>query len=94
EYAFSPKLTFRGGYLYHSAASPDQFVTPLLPESDRNELTLGAGWRATPKLHLDFAYQYLNQNDRRGRVFPVTVGNTGLYEFSAHLFGLTASYTF
>lgn len=94
EYVFSPKVTFRGGYLYHTAASPDQFVTPLLPESDRNEFTLGAGWRATPKLHLDFAYQHINQNDRRGRVFPVAVGNTGVYEFSAHLFGLTASYTF
>jgi len=94
EYLFSPKVTFRGGYLYHTAASPDEFVTPLLPEADRNEFTLGAGWRATPKLHLDFAYQNINQNDRRGRVFPVAVGNTGVYEFSAHLFGLTASYTF
>lgn len=94
EYTFSPKLTFRGGYLYHGTASPDQFVTPLLPESDRNEFTLGAGWNATAKLHVDLAYQYINQNDRRGRVFPVTVGNTGVYEFSAHLFGLTASYTF
>ena len=47
----------------------------------------------TPKLHADLAYQYIKQNDRRGTV-NIAAGNTGLYQFSAHLFGIGAAYTF
>ena len=93
EYRFSPKVQLRGGYLYHTAASPSQFVTPLLPEGARNEFTIGAGIELTPKLHADLGYQYIKQNDRRGIVLsggPIA----GLYQFSAHLFGIGAAYTF
>ena len=94
EYDHSSKLTLRGGYLYHTAAEPAEFVTPLLPENDRNEVTIGLGYQLTTALHADLAYQYIKQNDRRGRVFPETVGNTGLYSFHAHLFGVGLAYTF
>jgi long-chain fatty acid transport protein len=93
EYRYSPKLILRGGYLYHTASSPANFVTPLLPEAARNEFTLGAGVDLTPKLHADLAYQYIRQNDRRGLV-STSAGNTGVYQFSAHLFGLGLAYTF
>jgi long-chain fatty acid transport protein len=93
EYVYSPKVKLRGGYLHHSGASPAQFVTPLLPEAARNEFSLGAGLDLTPKLHGDVAYQYIRQNDRRGLV-NVAYGNTGLYHFTAHLFGVGLSYTF
>ena len=93
EYRYSPKIQLRGGYLYHTGASPSQFVTPLLPEGPRNEFTAGAGIELTPKLHADLAYQYIKQNDRRGTV-NLAIGNTGLYQFSAHLFGVGLAYTF
>jgi long-chain fatty acid transport protein len=93
EYQYSPKIQLRGGYLYHTGASPAQFVTPLLPEGARNEFTIGAGIELTPKLRADLGYQYIKQNDRRGTV-NLAVGNTGLYQFSAHLFGIGAAYTF
>lgn len=94
EYQHSPKVTLRGGYLYHTGASPDQFVTPLLPEGARNEWTIGAGLTLTPGLRADVGYQFIRQKDRRGRVHEAAIGNTGLYEFSAHLFGLGLAYTF
>ena len=47
----------------------------------------------TPKLHADLAYQYIKQNDRRGTV-NLAAGNTGLYQFSAHLFGIGLAFTF
>jgi len=94
EFAQSATLTFRGGYLHHQGAAPAQTVTPLLPEGARNELTVGLGWQMSPKLHADFGYQYIRQDDRRGRVFDETVGNTGLYLFNGHLVGLGLSLTF
>jgi len=93
EYRYSPKLMLRGGFLHHGTASPPQFVTPLLPEGARNEFTIGAGIELTPKLHADLGYQYIKQDDRRGTV-NLALGNTGLYQFSAHLFGVGLAYTF
>jgi len=93
EYQYSPKVMVRAGYLYHTGASPANFVTPLLPEAARNEFTAGAGITLTPKLRADLAYQYIKQNDRRGLV-NVSLGNTGVYSFSAHLFGVGLAYTF
>jgi len=93
EYQYNSKVQLRGGYLYHTGASPDQFVTPLLPEGPRNEFTIGAGVALTPRWHADLAYQYIKQNDRRGTV-NLAAGNTGLYEFSAHLFGAGVSISF
>jgi long-chain fatty acid transport protein len=94
EYVSSEKLTLRGGYLYHTSALPDNFVTPLLPEAPRNEFTIGLGYQLTSQLHADLAYQYIEQQDRRGRVFDTAIGNTGLYTFSAHMFGVGLAYTF
>jgi len=93
EYRYSPKVMLRGGYLHHGGASPANFVTPLLPEAARNEFTIGAGIELTPKLHGDVAYQFIKQDDRRGTV-NLALGNTGLYKFSAHLFGFGLAYTF
>jgi long-chain fatty acid transport protein len=94
EVVYSPKVTLRGGYLYHTAAAPSITVTPLLPEGARNEVTIGVGLTLSPKLHADLGYQYIRQNDRRGRVHEASVGNTGLYTFSAHLLGAGVVLTF
>jgi len=93
EYQYNSKVQFRGGYLHHSGASPAQFVTPLLPEAARNEFTIGAGIELSQHLHADLAYQYIRQNDKRGTV-NLAAGNTGLYNFSAHLFGAGIALTF
>jgi long-chain fatty acid transport protein len=93
EYRRNDKLTVRGGYLYHTASSPDDFVTPFLPEAPRNEFTIGFGVKLSAHAHGDLAYQHIIQNDRRGRVIP-TGGNTGLFEFSGNLFGVGVAFTF
>jgi long-chain fatty acid transport protein len=95
EYQYNSQVTLRAGYIYHTGASPANFVTPLLPEGARNEFTAGAGFKLGGNLHGDVAYQYIKQNDRRGRVYPdASVGNTGVFAFHAHLFGFGLAYTF
>jgi len=94
EFRKSDKLSLRGGYLYHTAAAPPETVTPLLPEGARNEVTLGAGLKLAERIHADLAYQYIRQNDRRGRTHESNVGNTGIYTFTAHLLGATVVLTF
>lgn len=100
EYAWRPSTTFRAGFLTHTAAAPDQTVTPNLPEGPRSEFTLGVATRLTGALRVDLAYQYIDQADRRGRstdggmAVPTTAVNNGLYTFNAHLFGATFALAF
>ncbi len=101
EWVKDAKWTFRGGYLVHTGAAPAETVTPLLPEGVRNEWTGGVGVKVTSQLTLDLAYQFVRQNDRRGRTreplnnaVPTTGLNNGLYSFNAHLFGASFAYSF
>jgi len=101
DWTANEKLAVRGGYLYHGAAAPDETVTALLPEGTRNEFTLGLGYKFGRVVRADIAYQYLKQNDRRGRTrdalpgqVPTTDLNSGIYQFYAHLFGATLSVHF
>ena len=96
EYDVLDQLTARVGYLHNTEAAPDDVVTPLLPENNRNQFTIGAGWRPIDVLEVNASYQLLQQNDRRGRVRgPVgsesvsTDLNQGLYSFGANLFATT-----
>lgn len=90
DYRFD-KFSLRAGYLYHEAAAPPQTVTPLLPEGERTEFTLGAGFNLSPRIRLDLAYQRIIQQDRRGRIVDTprgsTANNTGIYTGGANLFG-------
>ncbi len=101
DWAANEKLAVRGGYLYHGAAAPDETVTALLPEGTRNEFTLGLGYKFGRVVRADIAYQYLRQNDRRGRTrdalpgqAPTTDLNSGIYQFYAHLLGVTVAVHF
>jgi len=101
EWAKDAKWTFRGGYLRHQGAAPDQTVTPLLPEGSRNEFTGGFTVKLSPGFSADVAYQYIRQDDRRGRTrealfnqAPTTLLNHGVYDFHAHLFGVSLGYAF
>jgi long-chain fatty acid transport protein len=103
-YALSPAVEARGGFIYNTAASPDESVTPILPEAERQLYTLGLGW-ASDAFRADIYYNYVNQADRRGRVRtsttpPIVSGpegadlNVGVYSTTAHLVGVTLSYVF
>ena len=100
DYVVNDRYTARLGLLSHSAAAPDQTVTPNLPEGPRTEYTAGLGAGLGPKLHLDVAYQYIDQADRRGRTtdgglaVPTAAVNNGLYSFHASLASATFTYKF
>ena len=101
EWAKDATWTLRGGYLHHGGAAPAETVTPLLPEAQRNEFTVGTTVKLGAALSADLAYQYIRQDDRRGRTrepifnqVPTTGLNNGLYDFHAHLFGVSLSYAF
>ena len=75
---------------------PDVTVTPLLPDQDRQNIMLGAGFPLGPTWTLDAAYMYVNTQGRRGRVVNRTSEtqtaaelNTGWYQLSANILSVS-----
>jgi len=100
EYALSPRVSIRGGTLYHQAAAPAQTVTPLLPEAERAEGTVGLSFNVGRRGRVDLAYQHIWQADRRGRIVEAVRGpagvasNTGLYSATGDLFAASLAWGF
>jgi opacity protein-like surface antigen len=61
-------------------------VTPDLPEGARMEYAAGLGARLSERVAVDVAYQYIDQEDREGRVL-LSGPDTGTYAFHANLVG-------
>lgn len=98
EYAAGPALDLRAGFIYNTAASPAESVTPVLPEAERNLYTVGLAYRFGA-FQADLFYNYVRQADRRGRVrsallLPATPEDleVGVYSSAAHLFGITMAW--
>lgn len=98
EYTLSERrnTVLRAGFIFHKGALPDSSVTPLLPEGNRTDFSVGFGTRVGSSFHLDAAYMYVNQADRRGRTVPIEIAETnGLFrDQHAHIFGVTLTYDF
>ncbi len=86
------KSVFRLGLDIHTAAAPDQTVTPNLPEGWRQEYTVGFSQKFWEKMHFDVAYMRLVQPDRAGRTNNGP--NNGVYSFDANLFSAALSMRF
>ncbi|HYK89313.1 MAG TPA: outer membrane protein transport protein [Acidobacteriota bacterium] len=100
EIALSDKSVLRAGTDLHTAAAPDQTVTPNLPEGWRQEYAVGFGRQLWERLRFDFAYMRLVQPDRAGRTTnagkaaPTAADNNGTYRFGANLLGASLSLKF
>lgn len=99
QFDVNPNISLRGGVLWHDGGAPDNTVTPLLPEGDRVEQTVGIGFRIGTRGRIDVAYQHITQQDRRGRVIEAPRGqgaafNSGLYTGGANLFGASLVWEF
>lgn len=45
EYRLSDSFSLRGGYAYDPSAVPKKYLDPLVPDSDKHAVTLGAGYK-------------------------------------------------
>lgn len=64
EYRCSTDWTLRAGIALDRSPIPDaQRRTPRIPDADRRWITLGASWRTTDSVSIDFAYAHLFISD-------------------------------
>jgi long-chain fatty acid transport protein len=86
----------RAGFAGAATAAPDETVTPLLPEQDRNYITFGVGLPIGSTWGVDASYARVNTPGRRGRIIErnpdrsqtATQLNTGVYNLGANIFSV------
>ena len=84
----SPTSQWRFGYVFDETPQPEEAVSPLLPDADRNGFTLGYGY--TGRWKIDLAVMYLPFDERtRERSFENEGPFFGTYNTTAWLFGTT-----
>ena len=85
----------RGGFAGVTRAAPDETVTPLIPEQDRANYSLGFSVPIMGKVVLDGGYVLVTTPGRRGRIVERTSEsqtaaqlNSGKYSLTANIFAL------
>lgn len=86
----------RAGFGYAKSPAPDVTVTPLLPEQNRRNYTVGVGIPLGPRWGLDVGYLKVDTDGRRGRIVerddPSQTAedlNTGFFRLDANILSLS-----
>lgn len=98
-YDIDDKLTLRAGVAYDQAASR-HYRTASIPDTDRTWYSLGATYKFTPHLSVDFGYAYLKGKKvnfkEEAKLAKDQLITTANYTSKAHanLYGLNLNYSF
>lgn len=94
EYVLNEAWTLRGGLAIDETPTSLAHRTPRLPDDDRHWYTIGATWKVSDALDVDFAFAHLKPKDPK--IALTTDGNTiaGPYDGDANIFGVSAQYRF
>jgi long-chain fatty acid transport protein len=57
EYAFNDTWRIRGGVMYDPSPSPQNTMTPDIPDGDRVNIAFGGSWRHKSGIYVDLAYE-------------------------------------
>ena len=101
EYSFANRAKARAGFAGVTRAAPDVTVTPLLPEQDRANYSLGVTIPVFGNFMIDGGYVLVTTPGRRGRIDERTSTsqtaaqlNSGVYSLTANIFALSLKASF
>jgi long-chain fatty acid transport protein len=95
EYRVSDPLALRVGFAYDPTPVPAETLSPLLPDADRLNYMVGAGYRIGA-VTVDLSYFYVDKKDRTVNNLPDPPPNLfdGTWKGEAHLVALDIGYRF
>ena len=98
---FRNGFTGRLGYSFVQGAAPDETVTPLLPDQDRNNYGIGVGIPLGGRWAFDASYLKVDTQGRRGRLVERpsrTIAaeelNSGFYRLDANIWSFSFKATY
>ncbi|MEP6990855.1 MAG: outer membrane protein transport protein, partial [bacterium] len=105
EHAFAAGFRGRVGFDWIGSPAPDVTVTPLLPDMNRRNYTLGIGLPIGASYTLDAGFLHVDTGGRRGRIVARSVGtpqetqtaaelNTGFYTLNANVISVSLKVNF
>jgi long-chain fatty acid transport protein len=95
-YDFAENWQLRGGYIYDETPQPIESVSPLLPDNDRHDFSIGLGYTLN-KWQFDAGYMLVDFGERstvengEGKNHD---GFDGTYATIANLFFISFGYNF
>lgn len=93
EYKASPTWAFQLGWLRDQTPVPVQTVTPMLPDSSRDGISIGFSYKLSEKMSVDVGFLHLMFDERSTKgVNPD--GFDGTYKQTAELLGVSMGYRF
>jgi long-chain fatty acid transport protein len=101
EHRLTNGVALRAGFTGAASAAPQETVTPLLPEQDRELLMFGAGLPIMSSFSIDASYAHIFTPGSRGRIDERATGSTtaqalalssGVYTLNANIFAITLKY--
>ncbi len=94
EYKPIEDLALRVGYFYDQSPIPDGYIDYMLPTSDRQNVSLGIGWKYE-NFKVDAAYNYLWMKDRTIEARPTEgVLHTEISNSRTHIVSLDLGFEF
>jgi long-chain fatty acid transport protein len=88
EYKVSPDLAVRLGAAYDPSVSPEDTLTPDLPDATRLKVSAGAGYNFNP-VRVDVGYQFTKLADSTS----TAPGYAGTYNGTGHVVAVTVGYS-
>jgi long-chain fatty acid transport protein len=92
-YHLGPGWTVRAGYYWNPTPVPGSTLDSLLPDANRHELGVGAGY-AWERTRVDLAYSHLFVADRTTETNVNDASAVGIYHTRLDVVALTLSYSF
>jgi long-chain fatty acid transport protein len=93
QYQVTDPLALRVGFAYDPTPVPAEYLGPELPDSDRLNYMVGAGYKFG-QWTIDLAFMYIDKKDRTISNMTATSGMDGEWSGDAWLTGLDISYKF
>ncbi len=90
EYRLKEKIALRLGGALDQTPVQDEYVSPDLPDADRQILTVGASYNVSNSFTIDVCYNYENLNERNGEYLQENFA--GQYKTRVHIVGIGVNY--
>ena len=94
EYKLNDAWTLRGGVAFDETPTSIEHRTPRLPDDDRTWYSVGATWRVSDALDLDFGFTHIKPDDPKVDIASGGTHIVGPFDGGANMYGVSAQYRF